>query len=215
MTKVILELDSVEIITGYITTTKIDDKGQRKGKMPLQAVADLLGDVFHLDAEGRKVTMVTRFAQTALIAFGSNGPKWQAVKEIPPAEYYLISATGKAYKVNIPRLVVFVGNYVNWPRIFWTPDGVLTPDSKLFPLIIGNTYADGKVCTGNTGLKCRTPDEIDAYIRKLIESPASHTVTMHTDRLYKALETRGWAPGIGRKHGITVAKLLAQIERND
>lgn len=208
MSKVILELDDAEIVTGYVTATKIDEKGQRKGKMPLQAVADLFGQVFDLEAESRRVSMVTRFAQTEMIAFGANGPKWQAIKEIQPADYYLVSATEKAYKVHLPRLVIFVGNYIRWPRLFWTPDAELTTDSKLYPLIIGNTYNDGRVCTGNTGLKCRTPDEIDTYVRRLIESPATHTVTKHTDRMYKALEKR-WAPGIGRKHGIPLAKLLA------
>jgi hypothetical protein len=56
----------------------------------------------------------------------------------------------------------------------------------------------------------KKPDEIDTYVRRVIESPATHTVTHGTDELYATLEARGWDPEIGKKHGITLAKLIDQ-----
>lgn len=208
MSTVILELDTEQLHTGYLTAIKKDEKGRRKGKMPLSAVADLLHEIFDWEAARRPVRMFNRFEESPYIALGQNGTKWEAVKEIAPAEYYLVSATGMAYQVTLPRLIVRVGNHITWPKIFWTGAEPLSLSTKIYPLVIGNTYNDGRVCTGTTGLKCTNPEDIDRYIRQIIESPASHTVTGNTDKLYRALAT-GWAPGIGRKNGITLKRLIS------
>jgi hypothetical protein len=102
--KLILELDSDELKTGFVTATKVGHPGHRKGKVPIQAVIDLLGEVFNWEVAGRKVELISRLTESPLLAIGQNGPKWVAVKTIGPAEYFLVSATGKAYKVNLPRL---------------------------------------------------------------------------------------------------------------
>jgi len=211
LTAVILELDEEQIRTGYATVTKVDDKGRRKGKVSLSDVADVLREVFRLDAEGRQVRMVSRFAKNGYLAYGQNGPKWAAVKELPPDDYVLVA--GQAYKVTLPRLVAVVSNYsYNGPRIFWTPDDELTPGSKIYPLMIGNIDSHGSVCLGNTGLHCKTPEDMEKYVRQVVEAPANgHYLSAKTnvDKLYRAL-TKQWAPGIGRKHGTTLGKLLAE-----
>lgn len=209
MSKVILELDDADIITGYIPVTKVDGKGQRKGQMPVGDVADLLRDVFDWDAFRRQVKMISRFDDSPFLAWGQNGAKWQAVKVIEPAEYYLVSVSGQAYPVRLPRLVAKVGNYSS-TYLFWTDAQELAPKSKIYPLMIGNIDGRGWVCLGSSGLKCQSPDEIDRYIRQVIEVPATGTYLSHTtdlDKLYRTL-TKRWAPGIGRKHGITLDKLL-------
>lgn len=212
MTKVILELDDEQLRAGYAQVTKVDTIGTRKGSMLLSEVNDLLGDIFQWEAARRTVSMVSRFTRSSLIAFGANGAKWKAVKEIPPAEYYLVAADGSAHRVDLPRLIAGVDSHMTWPRVFWTPVAEVTPDTMIYPLIIGNTYEDGRVCTGNTGLKCKAVDEVDKYIRQLIETPATHTVTGGTEKLYRKLAERGWDQSIGKKHGISLHELLRQME---
>lgn len=206
--RVVLELDDEDIRTGYIRTTVHEEKGTRTGLITLEDLSEMVGRFHRWELGRRRVRMISRFSDSALLAYGENGRKWEACATIAPADYYLISATGKVYHVHLPRLVVWVSNQRISPRIFWTGDDVPTPESRLFPLIIGNTYNSGSVCIGNSGLKCKTPKDIDTYIRQLIETQASHTVTNNTDKLYRAL-TRKWAPGIGRKYAITLAKLMA------
>lgn len=209
--KVILELEQSEIATGYITATKIDDKGSRKGKMPLQVVADLLRGVFDWDASGRQVEMISRFEDSPYIALGQNGSKWVAVKDIPPAPYYLVSVSGQAYQAKLPRLVAKITNY-GWPWLFWTPDKTLGLSTRLFPLVIGNIDVNGRVCLGSTGLKCPTPKDIDRYVKQLIEAPSTGTYLPEgtkVDTLYAALAKR-WNRSIGKRHAITLKALLAR-----
>lgn len=212
--KVILELDEEDIRSGYITATKADEKGQRRGKMPLNDVADLLREVFNWDAAGRQVKLISRFANSPFLAWGQNGAKWVAIKVIEPTEYYLVSVSGTAYQVRLPRLIARVGSHSS-TFLFWTDAAELTPVTRIYPLMIGNIDSHGWVCLGSSGLKCKSPDEIDSYIRQVVEVPATGTYLPEktkVDKLYAQL-ARGWAQGIGRRHGITLEKLLATEER--
>lgn len=210
MTKAILELDDHELRNGYITVTKIDNKGLRKGKMPLSDVADLLRNIFDQDAASRQVRLVSRFQETPYLAWGQNGAKWVAVKDLAPARYYLLSDTGQAYEVKLPRLIVRVSNYA-WPLLFWTQATKVEPSTHIYPLMIGNVYPNGQVCLGTTGLKCKTPEAIDQYIRQIIEAPATYhnlPVKVTLDELFATLAKR-WNPNIGKAHRIPLNKLLA------
>lgn len=211
--KVVIELDDDQVRNGYVHATIHEEKGIRAGMIMLDDLSAMLKRVYRWDMEHRPMTMVSRFNQTGLIAYSQNGPRWEAVKEIPPADYYLISESGASYHVNLPRVVAWVGNFCKWPRLFWTPDETLTAESMVYPLIIGNTYDTGVVCLGTTGLQCKAVSDIDAYVRKVIESQATHTVTGGTDQLFKRLEADGWDPKIGEKRGMTLAKLLAEPVR--
>ena len=210
MSTVILELNRADLASGYITATKIDDKGQRKGKMPLSDVADLLQDIFRFDAGKREVRMISRFEDSPFLAWGQNGSKWVAVKVIEPGSYYLVSVSGKAYEVKLPRLIAKVGNHSS-TFLYWVEDGPLTPETKCYPLMIGNIDWRGWVCLGTSGLRCESPDSIDEYVRKVIEVPATGTYLTnpnHMDKLYQTL-TKRWASGIGRKHAVKLSKIIA------
>lgn len=214
MTRVILELDKWALSTGYIPVTKVDERGHRKGQMPLSEVATLLHDVFNWDASRRQVTMISRFEDSPFLAFGQNGTKWVAVKVIEPAEYYLVSVSGQAYPVRLPRLVAKVGNHSS-TYLFWTEAGELTPKTRLYPLMIGNINKSGWVCIGTGNVRCKSPDEIDQYIRQVIEVPATGTYLedkTQLDKLYRSL-TRRWRTSIGRRHAITLERLWREEER--
>lgn len=210
--KVVLELDSNGMKSGYVTATKIDDKGQRKGKLSLDGVVDLLGEVFNWDALNRQVRLVSKFADTPYLAWGQNGAKWVAVQEIPPAQYFLVPATGQAYAVRLPRLVVAVSNYAA-PRIYWAKAGPLELKTKIYPLMIGNIDPMGRACLGSTGLKCERPEHIGRFVRQVIEAPSNgHYLpdTIRLDKFYQAL-TKRWSPGIGRPYGIPLERLLQDV----
>jgi hypothetical protein len=212
--KAVIELDMAKLHEGFVSITKVDDKGERKGAIPLEQFAALMQDVFHWEMASRKVTMISRFANSPFIAWGQNGARWAAVKEIQPAEYYLVAvASGEAYAAKIPRLVVRVSNY-GTPLIYWTPDEQLAPATKISPLMISNISSEGRVCMGTTGLKCKSPDDIDKFIRQVIEAPADGAYLLgrtKLEKLYRAL-SRKWAPGIGKRYGITLEKLLARTD---
>lgn len=198
---------------GYVAVTKVTEKGRRRGHMPLEEVADVLAGVYNWDAARRRVRMVSRLGMDQYLAFGQNGSQWRALKEIPPGEYYLVSGApgaGAAHLVRLPRLVVLVGNYTT-PHIWWTPGSRVTLRTALYPLLIGNVAPSGAVCLGNTGLRCEQPEDIDDFIRRVIEAPASgEHLQVPPDVLYAAL-AREWDPSIGRTHGITVQRLLDEL----
>ncbi len=212
-TILIPELDLEQMGTGFMWVTKQDEKGPQRGLMPVSEVCDTMRELLNWEAAGRHVKLVSRFVESDLLAFGQNGGRWLAVKEISPSTYYLVTRAPEPYQVHLPRLLVVVSNH-GAPRIFWTPEERIEVNTKLYPLMIGNTYATGAVCLGNTGLKCSAPDEIDKYIRQVIEAPApylvDHAAGKDIDKLYRALAKR-WAPGLGKKHGITVNKLFAEL----
>lgn len=154
--------------------------------------------------------LVSRFNKSDLIAYGQNGTKWRAVSEIQPAEYFLLSTTGKAYPVSLPHLVVAVSNY-GWPYFYWTPDRTITLRTMLYPLLIGNTYTSGNVCLGSTGLRCKVLSDIPTFVKQVIEAPASGHGVTDTDALYSTLSAEGWDKSIGEKHGRSLQKLLAEL----
>ncbi|MBI4339544.1 MAG: hypothetical protein HY680_06280 [Chloroflexi bacterium] len=207
MTRVILDLDSDSLQHGFVNVTKMTERGRRKGQMDLHSVVTLLNDVFRWDANMHEVRMVSKFAHQDLIALGQNGAKWEAVKEIPSAHYFLISSAGNAHHVRLPRLIARVGNHTT-PRIFWANPGQIKPGTAIYPLRIGNVDEHGRVCLGNIGIRCESPRDIDRYIRRIIESPASdHLVDQDTEELYRAFAEQ-WDKSIGKACRITVRELI-------
>lgn len=207
--KVIPELDDEQIRMGFVRTTVVDEKGERTGLISVGDLVQLVGRVFRWDLQHREVKLVSRFDESPFLAFGQNGGRWVAVKDIPPDEYFLTTVTGLAYRVRLPRLVAKVGNYGS-SALFWTDAEVLDAQSSLYPLMIGNISDTGWVCLGSTGLKCEKPENIDKFVRQAIEAPTTGTyLTANTrvERLYEQLAKR-WAPGIGRKHRTTLKRLI-------
>lgn len=211
MNAIVLTLDEASIERGFIHTTKITALGRRSGYMELTGVMDLLNEVFRWETRRRDIKLFSRFTEHPYVAFGQNGSRWQAVKDISPGEYFLTTVSGGAHKVNLPRLVAKISNH-GAGYLFWTPDETLTPQSKLYPLVIGNINTDGWICTGTTGLRCEKPDDIDKYVRQVIEAPSTGTYIpagVNVERFYRSLEDR-WDESVGAKHGITLDTLITK-----
>lgn len=209
--KVVLELDEETLQEGYVRVTKVTDKGHRKGQMPLNAVVDLLQDVFRWEVSRRGIRLVSKFDAHGFLAYGQNGAKWVALKVVPPGEYYLVT-DGSTYLVRLPRIVALVGNYTS-PHIWWTPSASVSGRSWLFPLMIGNVASNGAACVGSTGLRCERPEEIDQFVKQLLEAPTTgHLLQEPADSLYESL-ARQWDPTVGAKYGITVRALLEALNR--
>jgi hypothetical protein len=203
-------LDDDQVRSGYVPATIHEEQGDRSGLMTITDFANLVGRVFRWSLAGAEVRMISKFDDFPYVAFGQNGDRWVAVKEIPPGEYYLTTVTGLAVRVNLPKLVARVTNEGS-SYVFWTEDEKISLKSKLYPLMIGNISEAGWICLGTTRLKCARPEDIESFIRQVVEAPTTGTYLSdktRVEQLYKALE-RKWAPGIGRKRATTLEKLLA------
>jgi hypothetical protein len=203
------EFDEEQMKTGYMWVTKIDDKGPQRGMMPISEVVDTLRECINWDAVGRGVKLINSFADSPFRAWGQNGPKWVAVKEIPPSEYNLTTVTGLAFTARLPRLIAKVSNHGK-TFLYWTEEENLSLTSLIYPLMIGNISSSGWVCLGTTGLQCRDPEDIDLYIRLAIEAPTTGTYLSNTtlvEEFYQSLTER-WDVTVGAKYGMTLAKLF-------
>lgn len=190
--EVVIRINRDMLRQGIIPTTKVTPKGERTVNLGLYDASVLLNDLFAWEARNRSVTMMSRFETNGFIALGQNGGKWMAVKELEPSKYYLISATEKVYHCHLPRVIIQTSNY-GYTYLFWTRDRKLKPTSRLYPLVLGNVSLDGQVCFGSTGLKCKSPEEVDAFARKIIEAPTSgHWWHVYRGRWFRKMrEERG------------------------
>lgn len=208
--EVVLRLNRDALLEGYVPMTKVTPKGRRTVKLRLPDVATLLNQFFNWEIATRKVTMVSRFANAGFIAYGESSGRWRAIKEIPASNYVLVSATGSAYPVDIPRVVILASNQ-GASYIYWTDEpGELHPDSRLYPLMVGNISSNGWICIGSSGLRCTAVTEIDKFARGVIEAPSTGTYCERqpVDEFFAELRDKGWDTSIGRKHAITLRKLI-------
>jgi len=212
LNEIILAINDQGLRDGYVKVTKVDEKGRRQGLTPLSQVADLLREIFENDAARRPVRLVSKFEQSPYLAWGQNGARWTAVQELPPAGYFLTVA-GKAYKVALPRLIAKVSNYGD-SFLWWTDAEQLTPETKAFPLMIGNIDYRGWICIGTTGLKCETPEEIGKFVKRVIEAPTTGAYLEgkgSVDTWYQNL-TVEWDKSVGAKHGVALKRILGNTE---
>ena len=213
-TVLIPEFDEEQMATGFLWVTKVDDKGPQRGLMAVSDLAGAMRQFVDWEADRRDVTLVSRLEDSEIVALGQSGGVWRAIKAIVSADYYLTSATGRAYRVRLPRLIAVVSNNRGLPRIFWTKDDRLTSATLVYPLKIGNVYVDGRVCMGNVDPRCPSIGDIDEFIRRVVEAQASGGVLrVSTDSLYAVLEAQGWDESIGRRHAITLGQLIDSAQR--
>lgn len=194
---------------GIVPTKRVTPKGTRNIPMGIEEFSRFIGEIYEWENEQRGIQMVSRFDRSGLIAYGQNGQKWQAVKEIQSSCHYLLSPKGLSYFVEIPRLVVAVTNHA-WPYFYWTDEKkTLKKTSKLYPLLIGNVYRNGRVCLGTTGLRCAQLKDIDLFVKKVIEAASTTDLAYGRDLdvIFEGL-TLGWDDQIGKKNGFTMDELL-------
>lgn len=214
--KIIIELDDALLKEDKVVIIKEKRGLYQRGTVDLCAFADILNEIFQWEASGRSVKVITR-DDRQFYAFGMNGTNWRAVLDLAPDTYYLIAESGRAYCCRLPRIVADVGSH-QYPRLFWTKARKLTPESVIYPLMLGNVDSRGRVCLGNTGLVCRRPEDAAKFVRQVIEAPSTghilpwtRTQALTLDELFAQLE-QGWDDGIGRPYGITVKALLEQAD---
>jgi hypothetical protein len=207
------EFDEEQMATGFMWATKVDEYGPHRGLLPVSDVADAMAEFFKWDAADRQVQLISRLSDSPFIAIGQNGGRWVAIKAVEPGDYTLNTVTGLSFQVKLPRMIARVTNFGS-SFLFWTEDQVLTADTKIYPMVIGNISSAGWICIGTTGITCKSPGDIDQFVRKVVEARTTGTYLPHQEKVEAWFQTltEKWDDSVGNKHGITLKQLIDRAD---
>lgn len=207
------EFDEAQMAEGFMWVTKVTEEGPHRGLMPVTEVADAMYEFFKWDSAGREVKLVSRLSDSPYIAIGQNGGRWVAIKAVEPGDYTLTTVTGTAYQVKLPRMIARVTN-LGSSFLYWTEDETLTAETKLYPMMVGNISANGWICIGSTGITCKSPSDIDKFVRQVIEARTTGTYLHDKDKVDEWFQslTQQWDVTVGKNYGIKLGDLIARAD---